>query len=111
MIGFAQFFGRARKVTSFASVAPLHPEIARVWVLEPSAPGGVARLPDPVFTCPHIREGGPHVYATNIGTDDVEIQQPDGTTISDLPAGSSLLAWLVDRNGTAPWRIEIRAVQ
>jgi len=112
MISFAKSFGGSKRVTSFAAAVLLHPDLARVWVLHPTAGGAIARFPDPVFGCPHIREGGPHIYAANTGSQPIEIQTPDGTEIADLAAGSSLVAYLADRDGADvdQWRITIRAV-
>ena len=112
MISQAKFYGGSKRVTSFASVVVLHPDIARAWILHATAGGAVARFPDSVFGCPHLIEGGPHIYAANTGSQPIEIQTLDGAAIDDLPAGSSLIAYLVDRDGddADQWRIEIRAV-
>lgn len=112
MISQARFYGGARLADPAAALVILHPDLARVWTLDPGGPGGTARVPDASLTVPHVQEGHLHLFAVNIGADAVDLQAPDGQSLGDIDPGGAALIHLVERGADDPideWRASFLA--
>jgi len=99
MITEEAFFGGARVVT-IAETIPVHPGLARLWVVTPVADGLGVVLPD----ASTLQPGGPLLVVSNAsGAYGLDIVDALGTTLLTLEAGASGTLWLAAAGAAGVW--------